>query len=330
MRNGMPAPSPIPLHRFPLFRTSSSEELRWLGATLLGAVRIDFSRIGRFYAMLNLIDLEEIGLASGTASCGLRSDHEEADYIRLQIALKGRATTSALGITTDINKGQFGITPAGVPSHAVCEAGHQRLALRLREQPLRQKLSAIMGTRPKGDLRLATAIAADNPHARSLYRLIDFLANQLNSDAAAFPQAVYRELEQAIQLAFLSASRHALSDALEREDKLPDPHIVARLEGFIEANWTEAITIERLVAEAGVSGRSLFRAFARVRGYSPMAFLKSIRLKRARDMLLSGTPGVTVTAAALACNFANAGHFARHYREAFGELPSKTLLRSHV
>jgi transcriptional regulator GlxA family with amidase domain len=153
------------------------------------------------------------------------------------------------------------------------------------------------------------------------------MAEQLDQDAAALPAAVYRELEQAIQIAFLSASRHAHSGTLDAQARLPDARVVTRLEGFIEANWREAITVEWLVSEAGVSGRSLFRAFERDRGYSPMAFVRAVRLRRARAILLSGDPGVTVASAASACNFANPGHFARHYREAFGELPSQTLLR---
>ena len=323
----MPARSPTPLHRFPMFRTSDSEELRRLGSALLGAERIELADIERFQALVNLIELEEIGLAFAATSCGLTSHHLEADYIRLLIPLKGRATTSAAGETTDIDEQQFGITPAGVPSQAACMAEHHRLALRLREDTLLQKLTALIGARPKGGLRLAHAMAADNPSAGSLARLIRFVAEQLDQNAAAFPAAVYRELEQAIQIAFLSASRHAHSGALDAEAKLPDAGVVTRLEGFVEANWREAITLERLVSEAGISGRSLFRAFERSRGYSPMAFVKAVRLRHARGMLLSGDPDVTVAAAAAACNFANPGHFARHYREAFGELPSKTLLR---
>jgi AraC-like DNA-binding protein len=310
-----------------MFRTSNSEELRRLASKLLGSVRLDLSKTDHFRTLVNVIELEEVGLAFAATSCGLTSHHLEADYIRLQIALEGRSTTSVAGETTDIDERQFGITPAGIPSQAACDAEHQRLTLRLREDLLLRKLTALIGVRPKGGLRLAHAIAADSPDARGLSRLIGFMAEQLDQDATAFPAAVYRELEQAIQIAFLSASRHAHSGALEAQAKLPDAGVVARLEGYIEANWREAITVERLVSEAGISGRSLFRVFERSRGYSPMAFVKAVRLRHARNMLLSGDPDVTVAAAASACNFANPGHFARHYREAFGELPSKTLLR---
>ena len=59
-----------------------------------------------------------------------------------------------------------------------------------------------------------------------------------------------------------------------------------------------------------------------------MAFAKATRLRRAKDMLASGTPDTSVTAVAYACGFATMGHFAREYRQAFGELPSQTIARS--
>ena len=52
-----------------------------------------------------------------------------------------------------------------------------------------------------------------------------------------------------------------------------------------------------------------------------------VRLEHARELLVSGDVGVTVTAATFKCNFANLGHFAKDYRAAFGELPSETISR---
>jgi len=317
--------APEPLHRYPVFRTSNPEELRQFSTKWLGATRVDLRNTEAFDARVNRIEFQETSLAFGATSCGVRADLLATDFIRLQIALKARATTTVAGKTTGINEWQFAITPAGIPSQTQCQAGHQRLTLRLKHEALSRKLGALLGVRPKGPLRFASAIAVKNPYARSLRRLIDFLSRELDSAASVVPAAVYRELEQAIQLAFLSASRHSFNHLLETPHQLSDAGVVRRLEDFIEAHWREAITIERLVAEAGVSGRSLFRTFERARGYAPMAFVKAVRLRHARQMLLSGDPGVSVASTASACNFANQGHFARHYREIFGELPSATL-----
>jgi transcriptional regulator GlxA family with amidase domain len=45
-------------------------------------------------------------------------------------------------------------------------------------------------------------------------------------------------------------------------------------------------------------------------------------------MLASGNPDTSVTAVAYACGFATMGHFAKEYRQTFGELPSRTIARS--
>lgn len=317
-----------PLHRFPMFLTSDPAELRHYGSTLLGAARIDLANVENFSARVNFIKLPDIGLAFGATSCDLTADLFEADFIRLQIALKGRAVISAGGTATDVNAGQFAITASGVTSLSACEAGHERLTLRLNPATLQQKLIAILGVKPRGELMFEHAIGADQPYAQSLCQLLRFLSQQLDSTASRLPAAACRELEQAVQIAFLWASRHSFSHLLERQEKDPAPHVVQRLEEFIEANWQEAITIDRLVAEAGVSARSIFRVFDRSRGYSPMAFVKAIRLRHAREALLTGGPDVSVTATAFKCNFASPGHFARDYRDAFGELPSETISRT--
>ena len=109
------------------------------------------------------------------------------------------------------------------------------------------------------------------------------------------------------------------------------PAIVRRLEEFIEAHWREPLSIDRLVAETSVSARSIFRAFLRARGYSPMAFAKAVRLRHARAMLTSGDPGVSLAppprlSSARSCQ---PGFTSRvTIAKAFGELPSETILRS--
>lgn len=319
-----------PLHRFQVVRTSNSEELRRLGMHWLGATRIDLRNLGPFDARLNLIELESVGLAFGSTSCDLVADHFPVDLVRLQIALKGRGLTCVGSQITELNEHQFSVTAANVPWQMVCAAGHQRLTLRLDRASLMQKLAALVGVRPIADYQFDSTVRADDPAARSLRRLLEFMSGQLDDTAAAMPLAVYRELEQAIQIAFLTASRHKFSALLETPAPLPDLHLVKRIEDFIEANWQQAITVEQLVQVSGVSARSLFRAFARVRGYPPMAFAKSVRLQRARALLLSGDPAITVASAAASCNFANPGHFARYYRETFGELPSVTAARGGI
>ncbi|MGN1288208.1 MAG: helix-turn-helix domain-containing protein [Bradyrhizobium sp.] len=100
---------------------------------------------------------------------------------------------------------------------------------------------------------------------------------------------------------------------------------VRRAEAYVEANWEQPLTIEALALVAGVSARTLFHSFRKRRGYSPMGFVKRIRLNHARWMLQDQRNSTSVTDVALACGFGNLGHFSGYYRRAFGETPSATL-----
>jgi AraC-like DNA-binding protein len=316
-----------PLNRFPLFRTSDPEELYQFSSAQLGASRIELKNLTNFEARVNLVKLKGIGLAFGATSCELSADHGESDFIRVQFAMKGCAITRTSSRETDINQRQSGITPSGVASQMACQAGHRRMNLRLDQDALLRKLEALLGGRPKGKLTFNSAIDMSSPHALRLLQLVNFLSEQLNSDPP-MPQVLCRELEQAVQVAFLCASRHSFSELLERGEKAPATSVVRDIEEIIESNWQSAIDIEKLAARAGVSARTLFRAFQQARGYSPMAFAKTVRLKRAREFLMAGDPSVSVTDVALRCNFSNMGHFSKDFHEAFGELPSETLWRS--
>ena len=98
-----------------------------------------------------------------------------------------------------------------------------------------------------------------------------------------------------------------------------------RAEDYIEAHWDQPITIEALALVTNSSARSIFYAFRQSRGYSPMAFVKQIRLRHAREMLMAPLPDTTVADVAFACGFSNLGHFAKDYAALFGQRSSETL-----
>jgi len=154
------------------------------------------------------------------------------------------------------------------------------------------------------------------------------LVRQLDDEHARLSPLALREVEQALVVQMLFAGRHDWSALLAEEPRDIAPAPVRRVEAYIEANWNNPIGIESLAEVAGVSARTLFRAFEKARGCSPMAFVKRIRLERARDFLSRPEGTTSVTGIAFACGFLNPGHFASDYRRTFGELPSQTLSRS--
>ena len=85
-----------------------------------------------------------------------------------------------------------------------------------------------------------------------------------------------------------------------------------------------APTVTQLCMETGVSRRTLQNAFLRVLDMSPLAYIKAVRLKQAREALKNAR---SVTDAATACGFWHFGHFSQDYQTLFGERPSDTLRR---
>jgi AraC-like DNA-binding protein len=317
-----------PLQRFPVFRTSCSEEFRHALLTRFGASRAEMKTPANLVARGNLVQLQSIGLVYGQSNNGATVDYPEAERFRLLTALigKGHAAIGNNAITLDAD--QSCIVSPGQRVTLVTEASHEWFNLRIEPGAFENKLACLLGARPGGKLEFSSAANRNSPRFQQLWRLIRFFAAQFDATSEQLPPLVLRELEQTILVAFLSANRHTFSHLLERDPGNTLPSHVRRAEEFIEAHWDQAITIESLVEATGVGARAIFRAFQQTRGYSPMAFAKMVRLKHARMMLAEPDAETTVTAVAFACGFGNLGHFARDYRQAFGERPSETLAKA--
>jgi transcriptional regulator GlxA family with amidase domain len=106
--------------------------------------------------------------------------------------------------------------------------------------------------------------------------------------------------------------------------------VVGRIEGVLSERLDETIRVRDLTRAAGVSARTVYRAFARHRRTPPITHLRRSRLERVRRRLLEGAPGETVTSVALDWGFSHLGRFAVFYRQCFGERPSETLRRARA
>jgi len=317
-----------PLNRFPAVNTSDPEEFGHALRTIYGALRYDIPVLEGFRARGNLLQMQDLTLGFNACAVPTTVTYGESDYARLQIALGGFAATTINGVATTIDARQSCITSPGQAAAMDFGRGYEQMLLRVKASALDKKLTALIGRKPKGSLEFVAAASNDNPHVTNLRQLIVFLSGQLNSSPVALPPVVLGELQQAVTLSFLSAFQHSFSRFLDGDPLAAAPRHVRLVEEFIEANWKLPITIEKLMAVTDISARGIFKAFQRSRGYSPMVFAKRIRLQHARQMMSDPAPGTTVTAVAFACGFANLGHFAKDYREMFGEKPSDTLERS--
>src|SRR5438105_1396355 len=86
---------------------------------------------------------------------------------------------------------------------------------------------------------------------------------------------------------------------------------VDRAEEVARAHLGEPSLIALICEAAGVSQRTLSRAFRTMKGMTPSRYLHELRLKEARKALLSaGAPNESVTEIALRFGFRELGRFA--------------------
>jgi transcriptional regulator GlxA family with amidase domain len=101
---------------------------------------------------------------------------------------------------------------------------------------------------------------------------------------------------------------------------------IALAEDYLLDNLTSPVSRTRLAEIAGVSVRSLSRAFVRRHGIGPMRLLRERRLEAARMELISARPeNAKVSDIALRYGFTELGKFSLLYKSVYNERPSKTL-----
>lgn len=318
--------SPRPLHRFPLIDTQNPDEFGQLLVKNFGAVGFDVgAEATRFEVHRSYVRLRSVDILFGACSAAYRVRFPAVPIIKQQFALHRAGLTAFAGRQFNVNQDEACVIPAGVEMTHEQQAGFESFIFRVEASALQAKLGAAIGIPVTRNIDFAHRSTFDVPGLQRLRRMLGFIVSELDRDDAKVPAAALAEFEQMLLIAFLTANSHNFSDALEREQPRPAPWQVRRVEEYITANWNRPITVEALAAAAGASARSIFKAFRDSRSCSPMAFVKSVRLQHARRMLQQPDGATTVVSTAFACGFLNAGHFARDYRLAFGELPSETL-----
>ncbi|MDX3803272.1 helix-turn-helix transcriptional regulator [Streptomyces sp. AK04-3B] len=105
---------------------------------------------------------------------------------------------------------------------------------------------------------------------------------------------------------------------------------VRRAMAYCEEHAGELVSVADMAAAARVSPRTLQDRFRTDLGTTPAAHLRRVRLDRAHQDLLriaDGSASGTVTDVAARWGFTHLGRFAAYYREAYGQVPSRTAER---
>lgn len=103
---------------------------------------------------------------------------------------------------------------------------------------------------------------------------------------------------------------------------------VARVLSRIHTEYQHELNIEALAREAGMSVSTFHHNFKAVTSASPLQYLKSIRLHKARMLMIQD--GLNASTAAVRVGYESASQFSREYKRFFGSSPAEDALKTRA
>ena len=93
----------------------------------------------------------------------------------------------------------------------------------------------------------------------------------------------------------------------------------------IEAQYADNLSVEILASEVNMSVSAFHHNFKAVTSTSPLQYLKTYRLHKARMMMMYD--GLKASSAALQVGYESASQFSREFKRYFGVTPSDEIAR---
>jgi AraC-like DNA-binding protein len=293
--------------------------------------RLDLGR-GRDPLDMRFAGLRLGGLTVGRLSYGrsaLLTTAEAGDF-HVNAPLSGRARSSGGGtgqavVTT--TPGTAAVFGPGRPAEIAWTADCTQLCVMISRSDVEGELETLLGRSLRTRLEFEPVMDLSTPTGRAWREVLGMAARELDDGPAlvGHPRAG-RHVRGLMIDGLLLGVHHTYTDALSAAAAAAPRSAVARAIDLVHDRPDEPWSTVALATEVHLSVRALQEGFRREVGMPPMAYLRDVRLQRARDMLKLADPGrTTVAQIAARCGFGHLGRFAAAYRDAFGELPSETL-----
>lgn len=166
--------------------------------------------------------------------------------------------------------------------------------------------------------RFPSPVIRDHTLSRRLLRFLKTLERPALS--------LERESLLLTALSQMVASHAAVADNTARYSPREEQAVGAARD-YLEACFTENVTLSTLARIAGISEFHLLRLFRDRMGLPPHAYLIQRRIDHARKLLARRVPIVQV---ALDTGFSDQSHFTRHFKRILGVTPGEFCRKSNI
>ncbi|QCT18439.1 AraC family transcriptional regulator [Jejubacter calystegiae] len=146
-------------------------------------------------------------------------------------------------------------------------------------------------------------------------RLLDVLENPLQ--ARVLGRQIIREI---LFYVLTGPSGGALIQLSSRQSHFS---LIGRVLRRIETHYMESLSVDQMAAEANMSISAFHHNFKAVTSTSPLQYLKSWRLHKARMLMLHD--GVKASAAAIQVGYESPSQFSREFKRYFGATPQREV-----
>ena len=314
----------------PVFRSTDRNGLAGELRSAYGARVVGFGDSDRPPGgIANRVQLNGVILHYCQYDAPVEIDFLDMDGFRQFICLSGTGSIRVGGRSISIDGGRSTIVPPHSNFTASYGEQYAQLIIQLEERLLHSQMELLLGKDIPDRIFVPALESLSVDKLQRLKALAISLALQY-SDSGDVNDVIIYQISQAMVSTFVFETQHNFSHLLSAYPAFAGRNITRRLEDYIAANLDKTLTVEDIANACGVSVRSVFSTFKQDRGISPMQYIRELRLEKVYRTLVQGDGNLSVLDVAMRYGFLSLGHFARRYKEKFGELPSATAARGRV
>ncbi len=315
------------------FRSADLDETRQAIGERFYPTRIEpLGDPGGFESRMDTARLGSLTVGDLALGADLRMRFGELGHYHVNVLLGGTLAWRQRGRAEAVATPQRGcvLDPVSVTRIDRWSRDCRLLALKIEPDVLHRQLELLLDRPLRGSVDFAPEIDVTRGAGRSWARLLSWTVDQArDADALAAHPMMAAPLQETLLNGLLLASDHPYREELAAPAPPLRPAPVKRVLDLLHAHPEHPHTAASLAAVAQVGVRRLQEGFRDHVGTTPTAYLRGIRLDRARADLVGaaagGAAGVTVADVAFRWGFGHLGRFAAAYRARFGESPSYTL-----
>ena len=235
-----------------------------------------------FEAIINSCQIQGVALVYATFGAATAFEFPATGLVSQLFPIRGRGGSTCGRASAGLTAGTGAVFASDMPHKTRLSGDYEHFVLRVSEQALTEKLIAMTGATISEPLRIDPEQNFKHPAAKMLQQYVPLLAATLSEAVPPFPGWWIRQTEQLLLTLMLCGHRHNYSYLLDEDVPDAAPHQVRVAEEYIEAHAANGVTLEELAELTGVSAFSLFSAFRKSRGYSPLEFAAQVRSGRGR------------------------------------------------